>query len=520
MEAVRKDVQVIRATNKEEESLVLRVAAYCRVSTDSDDQMNSFFAQMQYYNDYIRENDNMILVDIYADEGITGTSLKKRDEFKRMLKDAQNGKFDRVLVKSVQRFARNSVECIESVRALSLCGTSVYFENDRIDTESMNSEMMLYIKSAFAQGESLSHSRRMKLSIKMKMENGTFYNATAPYGYRFENRELVIVPEEAENVRLIFRLYCSGMGANAIVEYMNRIDTDGFDWNIGRINWMLRNERYMGDYVAGKTFTPTQLPLRNRMNKGQEDMFYWENANEPIITKTQFYEAQEIMAKRKKVFYQDTKNKLFFSNKIRCRKCGWIYRNQNKRSGRIWVCSKKGHAMTECHSPSFKDEQLQGAFVRAFNTLKQNQKVVLDETIQQLQQLRARIIGSNDAIAEIDSEIATLTTQGKSCANLYANGGMAEVIYLEKTDKIKKKITELRSRRLKLIGEDENEKCIEELRQIKRIINEVDGTIEDFSEELFDSMVESIFVEQDGDVCFKLKGEVELKIGRDVWQTV
>lgn len=176
--------------------------------------------------------------------------------------------------------------------------------------------------------------------------------------------------------------------------------------------------------------------------------------------------------------------------------------------------------MTECHSPSFKDEQLQVAFVRAFNTLKQNQKVVLDETIQQLQQLRARIIGSNDAIAEIDSEIATLTTQGKSCANLYANGGMAEVIYLEKTDKIKKKITELRSRRLKLIGEDENEKCIEELRQIKRIINEVDGTIEDFSEELFDSMVESIFVEQDGDVCFKLKGELELKIGRDVWQTV
>ena len=165
MENGGKTVQVINASKNGYAFDKLRVAAYCRVSTSSEDQLNSFFAQMQYYNDFIRENEGMVLVDIYADEGITGTVVEKRDEFKRMMNDAKNGKIDRIFVKSVQRFARNSLECIEAIRELASYGTSVYFENDKIDTAGMNSEMMLYVKSAFAQSESLSHSRRMKLAV-------------------------------------------------------------------------------------------------------------------------------------------------------------------------------------------------------------------------------------------------------------------------------------------------------------------------------------------------------------------
>ena len=163
-----REIRVIKPT-KNNDKEKLRVAAYCRVSTDSDDQINSFIAQVRYYNDYIREQPDMVLVDVYADEGITGTCMNKRDEFNRMMKDCRAGKIDRIFVKSVSRFARNSLECIESVRELKKCGTTIFFENDGIDSKTMNHELILYIKSAFAQGESMSASKRVRRSNQMRM---------------------------------------------------------------------------------------------------------------------------------------------------------------------------------------------------------------------------------------------------------------------------------------------------------------------------------------------------------------
>ena len=225
-----KEVKIIQPKREKEQREILRVGAYCRVSTDSEDQQNSFFAQVKYYNDYIRQNENMQLIDIYADEGITGTELRKREEFKRMLKDAKNRKLDRILVKSVTRFARNSLECIESVRELTACGVSVFFENDNLDTQQMNSEMLLYIKSEFAQQESVSASRRMSTSIRMRMESGKYRMVSAPYGYSIEDGDLIISESEAENVKKVFELYLSGMGEIAIVKYMQTHDTNG--WHI------------------------------------------------------------------------------------------------------------------------------------------------------------------------------------------------------------------------------------------------------------------------------------------------
>ena len=151
-----------------------RVGIYVRVSTDDVRQTTSFELQKKYYEDFVTKHPNWTLVKIYADEGISGTLMDKRDEFKRLLKDCKNRKIDRVLVKSVTRFARNSLECIEAVRELKSYGVSVFFENDKIDTENMNSEMLLYIKSAFAQNESMSLSKRMVQSIRMRMEEGTY----------------------------------------------------------------------------------------------------------------------------------------------------------------------------------------------------------------------------------------------------------------------------------------------------------------------------------------------------------
>ena len=168
-----KTVQIIKA-NKTSADDVLRVAAYCRVSTDSEDQVNSFIAQMHYYYSFIQQAENMTLVDIYADEGITGTCLAKRDDFNRMIRDSKEGKIDRIYVKSVSRFARNALDCLESIRILQGYGVSVFFENDGIDTQTLNFELVLYIKSAFAQAEVMAGSKRVKTANRMRAEGGHY----------------------------------------------------------------------------------------------------------------------------------------------------------------------------------------------------------------------------------------------------------------------------------------------------------------------------------------------------------
>lgn len=285
--AVR-EVKIIKPTKMNDNSKKVRVAAYCRVSTDSADQVNSFFAQMKYYNDYIYHNEDMVLADIYADEGITGTSIEKRDEFKRLIKDCKNRKIDRVLVKSVTRFARNSLECIETIRQLKSYGTSVFFENDNIDTERMNSEMILYIKSAFAQGEALSASKRMATSVRMRMENGTYKMAFAPYGYKLVDGELFVVEAEAVKVREIFRLYLMGMGVNKIFKIMQGNETGSTKWTIGGIRYILKNEKYIGDCLMQKRCTPSGLPLSERFNRGELPKFLCEGTHEAIISKEDF----------------------------------------------------------------------------------------------------------------------------------------------------------------------------------------------------------------------------------------
>ena len=269
MKAKNKTVHIIKPTIGTEAERMIRVAAYCRVSTDSEDQANSFLAQVRYYSDFIQSQENMILVDIYADEGITGTCMNKREDFKRLIYDCSIGRIDRIYVKSVSRFSRNSLECIETIRKLKEYGVSVLFENDNIDTKTMNSEMLLYIKSAFAQSEALAGAKRVATAYRMRMENGTFTTYCAPYGYRLVDGKLVINPEEAQIVKRIFSLYLSGNGINTIAAIMNREAVEGkAHWTTTMVRYILTNEKYIGDSMLQKTFTPQILPLRNIPNRG------------------------------------------------------------------------------------------------------------------------------------------------------------------------------------------------------------------------------------------------------------
>ena len=258
-----------------------------------------------------------------------------------MLKDAVNRKFDRILVKSVTRFARNSLECIEAIRKLTSCGVSVFFENDNLDTGQMNSEMLIYIKSAFAQQEALSASRRMTTSIRMKMENGLYRIVSAPYGYRAEDGDLIVSQAESENVKKVFDLYLAGMGEYAIVKYMQTHATNGEEWTAKRVSYVLQNERYIGDTLLRKKYTPPVLPLREKINRGQVEKFLYEDSHEAIIPKENFAAAQKIRRKRKEKYFKRVGERQFFQGRLFCKKCGWGYKKCYKGGGVVLEMREK-----------------------------------------------------------------------------------------------------------------------------------------------------------------------------------
>lgn len=214
-------VQIIQPYQPQSEELE-KVAAYCRVSTDSSDQLNSYRTQIGYYTNFIAQHPGWELVDIYADEGITGTSLEKRDEFKRMLQDCRAGKISRILVKSVSRFARNTLELIETTRELKDLGVVVVFEEQGIDTAQMLGEMQLTLLAMAAQEESTSISKNMRWSIQKRMEHGEYVTTKAPYGYAFIDGKLMPKPEEAAVVQTIFRLFLEGKGQQQIASLLNQ----------------------------------------------------------------------------------------------------------------------------------------------------------------------------------------------------------------------------------------------------------------------------------------------------------
>ena len=224
------------------EKAKLRVAAYARVSSDSEDQVNSYIAQVDFYSKHIAGKEDWEMVDIYADEGISGLEARNRDDFNRMMADCREGKIDRVLCKSISRFARNTQEYIQFVRELLRLGISIHFEKENIDTGKMTSEQVAQIYGAFAQMESTNHSSNMRFSVRMRMEKGLFVPSSVPYGYRLAGRDLEIIPEEAEVVRRIFSAYLSGQGKDDIARELNQIGVDRGrnreKWHPSTVDWL------------------------------------------------------------------------------------------------------------------------------------------------------------------------------------------------------------------------------------------------------------------------------------------
>ena len=270
------------------QSALKRVGAYIRVSSDSEDQENSFITQYDHYMNLISENPDWSLTDIYKDNGITGTEMECRDDFNRMYQDCVDGKIDLILTKSISRFARNTYDCIDMTRKLKVLGVDVIFEKENINTGRMTSETELAALSSVAQEESISLSQNVRLGIRHRMKNGTFKQGCLPYGYYLgEDGEWKINEEQARIVRLIFNAYIGGMSLRKIADELKKagvIKNDGTaNWVENRIKYIITNERYKGDALLQKSYTE-EFPFKSRRNFGERDMYYVKNNNVPIVS--------------------------------------------------------------------------------------------------------------------------------------------------------------------------------------------------------------------------------------------
>ena len=334
----------------------LRVAAYCRVSTDREDQANSLRSQQAYFTTYIRTHQDWILREVYADEGISGTSTRKREAFNRMIAQAEAGGLDLILTKEVSRFARNTVDTLEYTRKLKSLGVGVIFINDNIDTRENDGELRLTIMASIAQEESRKTSERVKWGQTRRMEAGVVFGNNSTYGFDTRGGQLFVKPEEAQVVRLIYHKFLNeGKGTHVIARelYEAGIDppkTATGKWSAVMILRILRNEKHVGDLLQKKHVTPDYLNHKKVSNRGQEKQVMIQNHHEAIIDRETWDAAQRELARRSAQQGDKSKysNRYWCSGKIYCGCCGsrFVLRNRKRPNGDLymaWGCHSRVH---------------------------------------------------------------------------------------------------------------------------------------------------------------------------------
>ncbi len=428
-----------------------RVVAYCRVSTDKTDQLNSLESQKKYFNDYINRNKEWQLVQIYADEGITGTNTRKRKAFNKMIEDGETGLYDMIITKEISRFARNTLDSIYYTRKLKDKGIGVLFLNDNIFTLDADSELRLTIMSSIAQEESRKTSQRVKWGQKRRMEAGIAFGSSI-LGYDIKNGKLTINNHEAEVVRLIFKKYLEeNKGVNTISK---ELENDGHLTKTGSKKWygsslykILQNEKYCGDLLQKKTYTPDYLNHKSVINKGQEEFVLIQNNHQPIITREVFDRTQEEMKRRsvnKNEKHYKHSNRYVFSGKIECGICGYKYVGRRRKGSngtirKTWQCGQhakygalKINAQGQeigCTNRMLSEEVIKRLFLADLEKIIEDKENVKNE----VKAAVSKVLNETDTQTEINkalnkanAEIEKITDKKRRVIDLYFEGGISK----------------------------------------------------------------------------------------------
>lgn len=493
----------------------LRVAAYCRVSTDDEEQLSSYEAQKTYYTDKIMTNKDWTMAGIFADEGITGTSARKRPEFLKLVRQCEQGKIDVVLIKSISRFARNTVDSLSYIRKLKELGVAVIFEKENINTMETSSEVFIALYSAFAQGESESIRENVSWGIKQAMREGkTNFQYKWLYGYRKgEDGEPEIIPEEAEIVRSIFDDYLAGASLRMIAEALDErgIPARGKKgvWCTTAIRSILINEKYCGDALLQKTFTLDCISKKVIKNTGQLPMYLIQDHHDAIVSRETFNAVKAEMARRNAGKSTSQKNaptgrtsytsKFALSDRLVCGECGTLYRRCTWTSGGkkrvVWRCiSRIEYGKKYCkHSQTIKEEAIQEAILKALNSILSQKEVLIKDISGALELELAPIPGESMSIADIERRLDEIGPETmKIVTSISENGGQSE----EDTVKLKALVDEaamLKQKKTDLLKRQEaDSNGLYRVNMAKEVLNKAAGTIQEWDESMIRQLVDTV----------------------------
>lgn len=489
-----------------------RVAAYCRVSTDHEDQANSFESQQRYFRQYIARNPDWELYGIFADEGISGTSTKKRKEFNRMIACAHNGDFDLILTKEISRFARNTLDSIYYTRDLKKRGVGVLFMNDNINTLDGDAELRLSILASIAQEESRKTSERVKWGQKRQMEQGVVFGRSL-LGYDVRDGKLYINEEGAKIVRLIFHKFVhEGKGTHVIARELREKGIKpmrGKEWQNTVILRILRNEKYCGDLVQKKTYTPDFLSHEKKYNRGQEEFIILKDHHTPIISRELFDEANCILEERSLSQKGKSKhsNRHPFSGKIKCGRCGasYVARYKTRKDGsryQAWRCYeavKNGRPHLDqagdqvgCAGLTIRNEDVTHILCLVTRSLQYNQKQITENLLAIVKSVMA-MDAKGTAPEKLKAKMKTIESRRANLIDLYMSNLVSKDEFAAARSQCDAELTALRPLLENMKRQKEIRAAQQELvRKITKAIHEITSGVERedaFYAHLLDRMV-------------------------------
>lgn len=509
----------------------LRVAAYCRVSTDDEEQKTSYEAQIGYYTEKINSNPEWQMAGIFADEGISGTQAQKRPEFLKMIRLCRQRKIDVILTKSLSRFARNTVDSLGYIRELRALGIAVISEKENINTLTAESEMLITIMSCFAQAESESISKNVSWGVRQSFKNG---NVPMQYarllGYRKgHDGNAEIIPEEAEVVKEIYRCYLDGMSMNLIADRLNEkgLTTKGGSSPYRKtvVQRILTNEKYTGDALLQKTYVTDCITKKTRKNNGELPMYLVKNHHEPIISRTDFNRVQEEMARRsakRTIADKLTKTgqgkysaKYALSELLICGECGEHYRRVTWTAKGFkeikWRCvSRIQYGKKKCHSSPTVDEQ---AFHRAIVSAINEFCEVKDDVAKALRESIIEALDQNqngsvhaaqqriDELARNMDELIMLATVPETAEN-----AMSDIAKFSEEMKTLREFIETEKAKQTAVQHGSNE-----LSNVLQRLEKEDFTLTEYDDIVTRQLIEQITVDTKNTITVRFKGGFEMR---------
>jgi len=506
-----------KITSLEQKAVRTRVCAYARVSTDHEEQQTSYAAQVKHYTRFIQEKAEWQFSGVYTDEGITGTSTKHREGFKQMIADAMDGKFDRIITKSVSRFARNTVDSLMTIRSLKEKGIGVWFEKENIDTLDSKGELLLTIMSSLAQEESRSISENCTWGQRKRFADG---KVTLPYkqflGYdRGEDGKPVINEEEAALVRRIYSLFLEGNTPSGIAKMLTAegIPTPAKKavWQNSTIASILTNEKYKGDALLQKSFTTDFLTKKSKINEGELPQYYVENSHPGVVSHEVHelvqYELRRRSEQRTRKTGQTKNGRACFANRIVCADCGSffgskVWHSNSKYRRIIWRCNEKYHGEKKCSTPHVTEEQIEQAFLSVVNGMVDNK----DEIISTYRDIIAMLTDTafiDRKLAELSEIVCGIEARVQQNIRQNATEPQDQDAYLKKQAAIEKQYIELQQE-MKKLDEQKKERQARRARlsKVLQVFRQADCLLVDFDEKLFAALVDHVNVNKEGQITF------------------